>query len=97
MYDLVRTQAPDKKGTMRWFGGSLVLAKAIKDRLAQAISARTNGVLALPTCTYTSTWLSRRVLESMSTAFKPLREWLPVRWDRKIEAKKRVQRSIALF
>jgi hypothetical protein len=97
VYDAVRTQALDNKANMRWLGGNTVLAKAIKDRLAQTLAARTNGVLVLPTCTHTSIWLSRRVHESLSSAFKPLRVWLPVGWDRKIEAKNRAQRSIALF
>ena len=73
VYDVVNTQALDNKANMRWLGGSTVLTKAIKDRLAQTLAARTNGVFVLPTCTHTSTWLSRRVHESLSSAFKPLR------------------------
>ena len=83
--------------SMRWFGGRIGLAGTIKDRLEQALVDRLSGVLASFTCVATDSWLSHRVREQLDTAFKPLLDWLPDRWDRKIEPRKIAHRSIALF
>ena len=105
IYDVIRTQVDNtldthyNKACMRWFGGRTDLATIIKDRIAQVIASRLNGALEFPVCEATCAWLSRHVREQLNSAFKPLREWLPNRWEMMIElgtGTRRI-RSIALF